>query len=241
MVDPPKLLIATPTDGRPDTALVTWGYHNAVRNLERSGAVCIPSTIGFADDLARARSRMVWYALQRPEWTHVLWWDDDVVPPDPSIVGRMLATGHDVIGAPYPRKRIPVAFPYKPLDRDLRGGSLTVVGDCVEVELLAFGFMITSRSCLEKMCKAYEDEWFSDGHPDTTPHETVALFRQVMTPQIRIDGRRHRELYSEDYSFCWRWRGIGGAVWMYAGGGAPLVHVGGNDFRGAREDIGRAR
>lgn len=238
---PSRLVIATPVDGSPSTAVVSHRYHVSVRQLERAGSVVIPAELCFADDLARARSRCVNFALKRPDWDWMLWIDDDVAF-DSNIVPRMVekaqANEYQVLAAPYPRKRIPTQFPYKPLAKNQ-----PVVHDCIEVEWIAFGFVLTSRSCLETMCDAYSNEWFTDMHTGE-PSEVVALFKQVHTREsqiVKADGSkmRFRELLSEDYSFCHRWREIGGLVHMYVGEGAPLGHVGGHVYTGAREDLGR--
>ncbi len=245
-----RILIATPLDGNQHTAYVSAGYHHAVRQLERAGAVTIPSTLCFQDDLARARSRCVWYALQRGGFDYLLFWDDDVVPSDMTIVPRMIARaeadGHEVIGAPYPRKRILATFPYKPLAAQLEAGRIAVKNDCIEVEFMGIGFCLISASCLEKMVAHYADEWWLDSHDGADLHETIALFKQVHTDEILIpDGKggtlRHRDLLSEDYSFMHRWRAMGGKVHMYVGEGAPLGHVGGHVFTGGRDELGRVR
>jgi hypothetical protein len=221
--------------------VVTWGYHVAVRQLERSGAVILPAELCFSDDLARARSRCVRVALERDDWDWLLFWDDDVVPADTSIVPRMIARAdadrHDWIGAPYPRKRIPAQFPYKPLASSIDNGRIIVVNDCIEVELLAIGFTLIRRRSLAMMVMNYSDEWFTDSHERGEVKETIGIFRQIMTPITHVNGRRFRELYSEDYSACYRWRQMGGKVQMFVGDGAPLAHVGGHVFLGAREDI----
>ena len=103
--------------------------------------------------------------------------------------------------------------------------------------------MFTSRKCLEAMTTHYADEWFTDAHEPDKPHETIALFRQVMTDPVQLpgSGARYRELYSEDYSFCHRWRRMGGRVYMFVGEGAPLGHVGGHVFSGDRSEMGNVR
>lgn len=243
MSDPTRLIIATPTDGAPPFATVTWGYHNAVRQLERAGANIIPSEVCFADDLARARSRCVWWALQR-DFDWLLFWDDDVVPKDTGIIPDMIDAAvrgrHSWLGAPYPRKRIPAAFPYKPLPGATR---MPVVDGCVEVELLAIGFTLISRECLALMVGHYrEADWFTDGHDADNPHETVGIFKQVTTATVtRPDGSRFRELYSEDYSACSRWRAMAGRIQMYVGPGSPVAHVGMHSFEGMPSELGNAR
>jgi hypothetical protein len=236
-VTQPRLIIATPVDGTPTTGFVSCAYHNAVNRLYRAGAVSVPSELMFSDDIVRARSRAAWFALQRPGWEWMLWIDNDTAFDD-AIVGRMihlaLTDGHEFIAAPYPRKRIPAAFPYKPLDENIAAGRQPVVNDCMEVDYIGFGFVLLARSCLEKMtAHYYEEDWFLDERGSDAPHPTVGLFKQVLTSK--------RELLSEDYSFCHRWRAMGGKVQMYVGEGAPLGHVGTHVFVGDRQELGSFR
>lgn len=245
------ITVVTLVDGDPHTASVSHSYHCKVRELERSKAVILCADLFFAEDVSRARSRAVWYALQRSECQWVLWWDEDVVVKDTQIVPAMLdiavSRGYEFIAAPYPRKRIPAMFPYKPKDEDIRAGKFPVKDDVLEIDLIGFGFAMTSRKCLETMCEAYADEWFTDAHDPANIHETVGVFRQLMGPESTYANAndpnskptRFRELYSEDYSFCRRWRDLGKEIAMYLGPGSPLGHVGGHTFTGTREDAGR--
>lgn len=237
-----RILIATPVDGRPPTATVTHGYHHAAMAMHRLGAVTIEATLSFSDDLVRARSRCVRHALKSDCWDWILWWDEDVVPSDVRIVEYMIglaeAAGSDMVAAPYPRKRIPIAFPYSPTEADMASGQLTIKDGLVEVERIGFGFTLTSRKCLFTMTQEYSEEWFTDDDGE----ETVALFRQVMTPRSSMtngtETKRFRQLLSEDYSFCYRWRNVGGSIYMYVGEGSPVAHVGRYSFEGTVEDVG---
>lgn len=236
----PNILLATPTDGHPETSSVTYAYHKSMLELTRMGMVTIPASLFFSDDLARARSRGVWFALQQTGWEYVLWIDDDIKF-NPAIVPLMIQAavqnGYDILAAPYPRKRIKTTYPYIPLLDTMQTGTLNAKNGCAEVEAVAAGFMLTSRKCLESMVTYYADyEWFTDNHDPDMPHETVAIFRQVMTPTRYVDGKRARDLFSEDYSFCWRWRRMGGQIHMYLGPGSPLGHVGGHVFQGAEDE-----
>lgn len=232
-----RLLIATTVDGNPKTARVTVGYHHAVRALERQGSVQLPFEWSYSDDLGRARSRIACNALERDGWDYLLWWDEDVYPTNMAIVGQMLATGKDVVAVPYPRKRIPTLYPYKPLDSDIARGGLSFDNGVCEVEYIAIGFCLTSRKCIQQMADAYREElWFSDG--ETMDREITGMFTPMFGPVYRLpDGRRARNLFSEDYTFMHRWRAIGGRVHMLATMDMPLTHVGGYCFTGAPGDI----
>lgn len=236
-MNPARIVIATPVDGSPASGVVSHRYHVAVRQVERAGAFIMPAELTWADDLSRGRSALVHYALKRPDWDWLLFWDDDVAPEDTTIVVRMIecavANGHEILAAPYPRKRIPSAFPYRPLTQHQQ-----VVNDCVEVDLIAIGFCLVSRSSLERMTAAYAAEWFSDTRLGS--HERpVALFKQIHTdPFVGPDGTEWRDLMSEDYSFMHRARQIGIKVWMYVGAGSPVHHVGGHTFTGTVQELG---
>lgn len=237
-----RIVIATPTYGDPNSAVVSYAYHRAVRRFEKEGAHVIgDASIVFSEDVGRARSRAVWYALQRTGWTHILWWDADVAIQDHGIVERMLATGYDVVGAPYPRKRPgDPSIPYVPTEEFRRTGEARVDSKtCLEVNALGFGFVLTSRECLERMVEEYAGEWWTDVRGHSEPHEVVAIFKQIHTDPVTLpDGTRFREWLTEDYSFCKRWRDIGGKVHMYVGQGTPLGHVGGHVYTAGSEHLG---
>jgi hypothetical protein len=240
----PRILIATPVYGNTDAAPVALGYARASARL-----LCAPNVrlledaLFFSDDLVRGRSRAACEAVERRP-THVLWWDSDVVPKEPAeILGWMLASGHDVIGAPYPVKRIKARFPYRVGGSD--EGTTQVEGThyCVRIDDIAMGFMLVRVEVLEKLIGAHRDElWFSDVRPGQPTVERVAIFAQMFgPPSTAPDGTRFRTLDSEDYSFCRRWRDTGGKIHMYVGPGAPLAHVGAHKFEATIEEIGQIR
>src|SRR5260221_9122957 len=196
----PNILLATPTDGRPETASVTYEYHRSMLELTRMGAVTIPASLFFSDDLARARSRAVWGAFNHPtvsqvDWEYILWVDDDVKF-NPAIVPLMLQrareSGHDVLAAPYPRKRIKTAYPFIPLPGTMSVGHMNAVNGCAEVDAVAFGFVLTSRRCLESMLTHYAVEWFTDVCEDGSHNEVIALLPQAVTTTRHVDGKPAR-------------------------------------------------
>jgi len=250
-----KLAIATPIYGRPETASVAFGYHTAVRSLERGGAVVLGGDLLAAEDLVKARMRLAHGAMARDcDW--VLWWDSDVVPKDPSIVARMLACAvrndWEVIAAPYPRKSIPTAFPYRP-SREMLGIAsreadgrirvpLDVYDDCVEIDAIGFGFVLMRTSVLRRMVEHYRDELWCVDTVNGQHIEMVSLFSLLWTDPIQLPGgQRFREQLNEDYSWCVRWRRMGGRIFMYVGEGSPLAHVGSHVFQGTPAELGMVR
>jgi hypothetical protein len=199
-------------------------------------ADAIAAALDTSRDVVRARSNAVACALRvYPELSHILFWDDDVILPSLQTVPRLLNTGYDVVGLPVPRKHIArwgdertaCDFCYRLQGED--GGTHEVQADekgCVEVDALPFGLMLVSAGALKSMITQYREElWYKDGG-----HEAVALFQLVLSiTRSAPDGTRFRELLSEDYSFAYRWRAMGGKVYMLLDAAS---HVGSHVFRG---------
>lgn len=108
----------------------------------------------------------------------------------------------DVVGGAYPKRKEPLEWPVGWLPS---GGDLIAVNGLLEVAALATGFLGLSRACLEKMHAEYGDAMFDN---------------------IRHDAGR----YSEDISFCARWRAIGGKVWLDPE--IKMGHIGPKVFEG---------
>ena len=263
-----RLLVATPVDGLPGSAKVALGYAMAVGRLIASSGIdtMVPDLefVSYPSDLVRARSRLVSQARSHKA-THVLWLDDDNVPKR-GAVEAMLASGHDFVGCPYPRKRIhwerftdPLnwsgddpekrAYEYAYHHSDGEDGRKTVqvVDGCIPVRRLSMGCMLTSVRALDAMWDHYRDElWFTDvvenGH-----HDCVALFQLMMGRERIVHGMPFRPLYSEDYSFCERYArmiearpelGFGPLQMLVS---HPADHVGSHLFRGLAEGLVYAR
>jgi hypothetical protein len=77
-----------------------------------------------------------------------------------------------------------------------------------------------------RMMAAYPELRFAAAHDrahqNPSPHQ-YALFDCMIEPETR-------HYLSEDYTFCRRWRDIGGKIWLDTQG--PLIHTGTQDFVG---------
>lgn len=136
--------------------------------------------------------------------------DDDVSWQAGGLL-KLLDYPVDVVGAAYPKRKDPLEWSVGWLpDRK----ELHAVNGLLEVASLATGFLKLSRKCLESMFKEYGSSMFDN---------------------IRDDHGR----YSEDISFCARWRNIGGQVWLDPE--IKMGHVGPKSFNGCMGDWLRAR
>ena len=151
-----KLAIAMPVEGPPDTARVHYGVQLAMRKL--GNVIRLddkPSLITGNVDVVRARDRLARVFLRETDATHLLWWDEDILPPDLDLINRLLECGHDCVGAPYRRKQDEESYAHGPVIGP------DVVNGCIEVESLGVGFIITTRTCIQAMWDAHLSErWY---------------------------------------------------------------------------------
>lgn len=133
----------------------------------------------------------------------------------------------DFVAGIYPQRRDPIAYCVQYLqDRT------ELVGDpetgLLEVQGVPAGFMRMSRAMLEQMSAHYTDLAF---HCDQAPNETAfGLFESYRLGKIK---------FGEDYSFCRRWRDLGGKVWIDPD--IRMGHTGFKTFQGSLGDWLRDR
>lgn len=130
--------------------------------------------------------------------------DDDVVWQRGTLI-KLLNYDVEMVGVATPHKQITPSFPV----RTLPGVMKVDERGLMKVDGLPFGLVRLSRSCVEKMVKAYADLHYHSPQVPTTGAWRLFSFDMV-------DGQDR----SEDFMFCKRWQDIGGTVWC-----APDVHI----------------
>lgn len=198
----PSVLLTTPVYGGEARVEFFSAVYAEAAALSSAGIKAgITSSDG--DSLVqRGRNELVWRFLCGP-FTHLLFWDSDVVPLRAGYVAEMLAKGHDIIGGAYPYRagtpRVVASF---------HGAELTMVDDCIDALDVPTGFMLISRRALLAMARRYWSEMFyrSDNR-DEFGAPRLAFFDC---------GIRDGRYLSEDYLFCRRWQQMGGRTYLYA-------------------------
>lgn len=162
-------------------------------------------------DLARARNAMVADFLST-DATDLFFLDADVSW-EPGAMERLLVRrGVDMVAGIYPQRVDDGTFPVRWLvDQDKKGifsydpvsGEVSENG-VIEVAGVPAGFLRLTRKCCEMMTKANEDRWYYEG--SLKSGKAVSLF------EFRVHDDHHR--WSEDLTFCRRWRELGGKVWL---------------------------
>jgi hypothetical protein len=227
--------------------------------LDRAGvSVCLfvqpgCSFIGWARDLAAHQFKRC--DGEHPPWPKaeaLLFVDSDIsFPPDLPL--RMLRTNEPFVAVACPKKEIS----YKNLaagfrgnlniDPALIGADVVMVPDkeaheplklssdgLLQVKSAGTGLMMVRREVFTKIEAAGADKYSPDGYSYRSGANTQTLGEQIFAFfhfRIRYDEVDKCHHYdSEDYSFCLRWRALGGTIKILAD--ADVGHTGLHTFKG---------
>ena len=240
----PVILIGTPCYG----GQVMQGYMESVIKLmgyAASNDFDIKLALLGGDSLiTRSRNKLVSIFLDMQEATHLMFIDADISF-QPEDVHRMLKFDHEVVAGMYPIKNFDwnrfkerttpetptdklaeaglhfVGMPCPPETREHRSEFITGI-------YAGTGFMLIRRSCFERLIAAYPKTKYNVAHTYPIPKERsknqYALFDCIIEPGTEI-------YLSEDFTFCRRWRDIGGKIWLDPK--SRLSHTGTYRFAGS--------
>jgi hypothetical protein len=239
----PNILIATPCYG----GLITHIYVHSILKL-----VGYAAKNGFniglftADDslITRGRNALVTKFLDVETATHLMFIDADIGFA-PEYVHRLLDLDEEVAAGMYPVKvidwsKLRAATGPASTEQELRESGLHFVGTpCVGSEreerrgfvtgrYAGTGFMLIKRSAIERTIAAYPETRYRTMHTSPPVNEgspnLYNLFDCMIEPETGV-------YLSEDYTFCHRFRRIGGKVWLDTE--SKLRHVGVMEFQGS--------
>lgn len=169
--------------------------------------------------VTRARNSLVAKFLHfEPKSTHLMFLDADIGF-EPEEIFKLILSEKDVCGGLYPKKALPISYVVNKVPNAKKEGNM------VEVLNLGTGFMLIKREVIEKMISQHPEWHYQDNiglDPKYDPFK-YAIFDTQVDPETK-------ELLSEDYLFCKRWRDMGGHIW--ADLSITLTHMGYHSFRG---------
>jgi hypothetical protein len=174
--------------------------------------------------ITRGRNNLVAKFLFNQAATHLMFIDVDLGF-DAESIRRLLCANQDLVGGVYPMKRIPIRYVINTVPNP------QVMGDLVEVSTLGTGFMLIKREVIEKMIAAHPELKYRDNIGIGQQYEPLmyGLFDTMIDP----DGN----YLSEDWTFCYLWRLMGGKV--FADTGIKLDHTGYHKYAGDLEELRR--
>ena len=153
--------------------------------------------------------------------THLMFVDADIQFRAEDI-NKLVSHDKEIVGGIYPQKTLPPKMVVNTLDNGKREG------DLVEVGTLGTGFMLIKRVVFQAMI-----EEGAQKYTDAIGLSSVENDNQYDFFNCTIDS--NGRYLTEDWSFCRRWRQIGGQIW--ADTTIPLVHVGYHRFYPDMEQI----
>lgn len=178
--------------------------HDLVDLINEGHQVQVIEEIGNAE-IARCRAGIVSRFLARKDSTHLIMIDSDVCWESFGL-RRLLNANVDFAAAAYPmRTGEGTKYHLRMMAGEVQ--SLSSNG-LLEVEAVPAGFVCLSRSMLERMCEAYADLKFS--FREVPGGVAYGLFDAEW--ETDDTGLRHK--LGEDYSFCKRWRKLGGRIYV---------------------------
>jgi hypothetical protein len=172
--------------------------------------------------IPRGRNNLVAKFLYNQAATHLMFIDVDLGFDAESIL-RLLCANQDLVGGVYPMKRIPTRYVINTVPNPV------MMGDLIEVSTLGTGFMLIKREVILKMISA---------HPELKYRDNIGIGEQyepfmygLFDTMIDQDGN----YLSEDWTFCYLWRLMGGKV--FADTGIKLDHTGYHKYAGDLEEL----
>jgi hypothetical protein len=170
-----------------------------------------------------ARNYLVGEVLGNPRFTHLLFIDADLGF-EPALLPRLVAAEKDVVAGIYPLKNLNVPAirdlpPDKPIAStyhyavSIAPGAQPNNDGFVQAEYAATGFMLIRRSVLEQMAARYPELKYT--HMFTLPGAEIPPVNDHLYALFDTSLDPARGLYlPEDYTFCQRWRNMGGEIWV---------------------------
>lgn len=207
----PHILICTPCH----SGKVDINYHIsmalATNHLQQHGvSYTLDYNVGMAIDWAR--SQMASNFLNNPEFTHLMFIDDDMAFAA-DLPYRMLVENLDIVAVPYRRKQRDVKYNIR---HGVRVKTVPGRSHLIGVESIATGMMMIRRNVFEKLESVVPEFLYSD-----KGDKGRLFFRHQLVEDEMVGGVSYM---GEDYYFCKLARDNGFEVWAYVD--EPLGHVG---------------
>jgi len=188
--------ISAPTHHSPEIGFVGSIMH-AISALGKAGVSYSFEMPGGESMITRARNNAVARFLKSPA-THLFFIDSDQTF-DADDVLRMIACGHDLVGALIPMKQLETAYVFNAETGTFRPDE----HGCVPAAAVGTGFMLVARRVIEEMIKKHPETRYLTDH---TPNGQGAREERHALFDCGVVGDRY---LTEDYYFCHRAKGMG--------------------------------
>lgn len=222
-----RLIISTPCDGHSLDMFYVSSLSQTVGMIRDLGGWVDWHTSPGCADLPLARAKL-FGKFYRSDATHMMLIDADQGWNAYDVV-RLLLTDREYIGAAGPKKGYPIIFAANNASED---GEIwpteveieTGIIQCTEV---GAAFMLMSKTCATKMIEAYKNTLGWDSGDNITEYA-------VYDPMVFTTPKGKRMRWSEDFSFCKRWRALGEKIYLLPD--IELKHTGSHTWTAKQSD-----
>lgn len=241
-----KILIGTPAYGGNLHYQYTTSLILLIDYLRKVGIAYHIYFVGNESLITRARSIIVGRFLSNPSYTHLLFLDADIGFNIKNFI-KLWNAGKDVSVGIYPSKHFQFdnvsqysnkASPQEikslclnymiNYDKDEKGNAIIdKEKGLIKLKFGTTGFMLITRNVFNKLREHYPDKVFYNNTLQNQHNITrgnLTTFFDTMIHPI------HKDYLSEDYTFCYLWRQLGGEVWGIID--SKLSHYGTYEFSG---------
>lgn len=213
-----SLLIAAPSiDGKYEHSFLK-AWHETMFGMAQNGVMVRFAQEIYNADICLARSKII-SMFQRSAYTHLLMIDADMGW-DFNAVVRLFAANKDFVAIAGPKKSYPLRYAASFTDSDgtILNLHMESASGCAEVSEVGMAFCLITKACADRMVAGYPELAFKG----LTGEFDYALFTPIVV---------NHKYYAEDFAFCYRWRNIGGKLFICPD--VALKHTGGHTFEGA--------
>jgi|TARA_R110002153_G_scaffold147426_1_gene298655 hypothetical protein len=178
-------------------------FMKSVIDFQKNGLSFGLETVSNESLVTRARNTLIAKGMANKSNTHFMFIDADISFTSTDIF-KLISADKDVIGGLYPKKTYPIEYVFNPLN----GDDVVDEHGLQKVRHTGTGFMLIKRTVIEQMFKSYTELWYQSdlGLDSALDTFMYALFDTVLDEK--------RKYLSEDWTFCNRWRAIGGEIWV---------------------------
>jgi len=209
MNDQPKIHFMTPCYGGQITEVCFSSYLQWTILAMQNSLKFQIDTLSNESNVNRARNSCAAKFLAG-DATHLMFTDADIQF-NPADVIKLVNANKDIVGGIYPQKTLPPRMVVNTIKDAKQEDNLLQVGT------LGTGFMLVKRTVFEQMIQAGATPYGDDiGLSDVENNNQYDFFNCTIDSQGRY--------LTEDWSFCRKWRELGGEIW--ADTTIALAHVG---------------
>lgn len=204
------VFIAIPVGAPADAALTAFMWETQT-NLAAKGIAADLFIIAGHCHVDDSRNYLVWEFL-RTQCTDFLFIDADTMSSE-DAVSTILSFDRDVVAGLYPYKGDILDFPVRLLDYNKP--PVYEADGCIKIDAAPTGFLRIRRAAMEKVERSVPGYWNKEVTKDSGERPVPLIFERTLEVTGEFEGRPVGDRWGGDYSFCRKWKALGGDVYAY--------------------------